>query len=140
MPISFLPLSPAFNKASSVDWASLAFRVQQWLIYYIQDQQMSHWKWGAEVFWTAFIAAFPTFPLGDWPSWDVRIPMVGSFIEKQVVAADFEETTRWANECTAEDLIKRRNELWEDFCKLVKVMYPFPIHYNDTLDVAVDLD
>lgn len=101
---------------------------------------MSHWKWGAEVFWTAFIAAFPTFPLGDWPSWDVRIPMVGSFIEKQVVAADFEETTRWANECTAEDLIKRRNELWEDFCKLVKVMYPFPIHYNDTLDVAVDSD
>ena len=88
----------------------------------------------------AFIAAFLTFPLGDWPSWDVQIPMVGSFIKKQVVAADFEETTQWVNKCTAEDLIKRCDELWEDFCKLVKVMYPFPIHYNDTLDVAVDSD
>jgi hypothetical protein len=135
IPISFLPLSPTFNKASTVAWETLAFRVQHWLIYYIRDQQLPHWKWGNEVFWTAFIAAFPTFPLGDWPPWDVRIPMAGAFINKQVVAADFDEITQRANECTAEDLIKRREELWEEFCKLVKVMYPFPIHYDDTPDI-----
>ena len=138
VPISFLPLSPAFNKASTVAWASLAFRVQQWLVYYIRDQHLPHWKWGAEVFWTAFIAAFPSFPLGDWPPWDVRIPMAGTFIEKQVVAADFDEVSRRASECTAEDLIKRREELWEDFCELVKLMYPFPIHYNDSPDEDVN--
>ena len=90
------------------------------------------------MFWTAFIAAFPSFPLGDWPPWDVRIPMAGDFIEKQVVAADFEEVSRRASECTAKDLIKRREELWEDFCKLVKLMYPFPIRYNDTPDEDIN--
>ena len=64
--------------------------------------------------------------------------MAGDFIEKQVVAADFEEVSRRASECTAEDLIKRRKELWEDFCKLVKLMYPFPIRYNDTPDEDIN--
>ena len=64
--------------------------------------------------------------------------MAGDFIEKQVVAADFEEVSWRASECTAEDLIKRREELWEDFCKLVKLMYPFPIHYNDTPDEDIN--
>jgi hypothetical protein len=96
---------------------------------------MPHWKWGTKVFWTTFIAVFPTFPLGDWPPWDVQILMVGTFVEKQVIAADFDEITQQVNECTTEDLVKHREELWEDFCKLVKVMYPFPIHYDDTLDI-----
>ena len=63
------------------------------------------------MFWTAFIAAFPSFPLGDWPPWDVRIPMAGALIEKQVVTADFDEVARQASKCTAEDLIKRHEEL-----------------------------
>ncbi|KAH9015520.1 hypothetical protein EDB85DRAFT_2211073 [Lactarius pseudohatsudake] len=130
VPISFLPLSPTFDKASAVAWTSLASRIQQWLVYYIQDQHLPHWKWGAEVFWTAFVAAFPSFPLGNWPLWDVRIPLAGAFIEKQVVATDFEEISRRAGECTSEDLIRRREELWEDFCEIVKLMYPFPILYD----------
>ncbi|KAH8979511.1 hypothetical protein EDB92DRAFT_1820958 [Lactarius akahatsu] len=100
----------------------------QWLIYYIQDQHLPHWKWGAEVFWTAFIATFPSFPLGNWPHWDVRIPFAGAFIEKRMV--DFEEISQRASENTGDDLIRHCEKLWEDFCEIVKLMYPFPIHYN----------
>lgn len=128
IPISFLPLAPAFDKASTKAWVTLASRIQNWLIFYIQDQHLAHWKWGSEVFWIAFVAAFPSFPLGEWPLWDVRIPLAGAFIEKQVLPNNFEEAARQASELTSEeDLIKRREELWEDFCKVVKVIYPFPI-------------
>ncbi|KAI9430279.1 hypothetical protein H4582DRAFT_1824482, partial [Lactarius indigo] len=130
VPISFLPLSPTFDKASAMAWASLAFQIQKWLVYYIQDQHLLHWKWGTEVFWTAFVTTFPSFPFGNWPLWDVRIPFAGAFIEKQVVAPDFEEISWQASECTSEDLIKCHKELWEDFCEIVKLMYPFPIHHN----------
>jgi hypothetical protein len=88
---------------------------------------MPHWKWGVEVFWAAFIAAFPSFPLGEWPLWDSRIPMAGPFIENQLVANDFEETTRKEAELTSDDLMKRREELWELFCTIVQVLYPYPI-------------
>ncbi|KAH8993097.1 hypothetical protein EDB83DRAFT_2478248 [Lactarius deliciosus] len=121
VPISFLPLAPAFDKSSTVAWVTLASRVQSWLTFYIQDQDLLHWKWGAEVFWIAFIAAFPSFPLGEWPLWD-----------RQVVPNDFEETVQRSSERTSEeDLSKRREELWRDFCKVVKVMYPFPIHDDE---------
>jgi hypothetical protein len=54
--------------------------------------------------------------------------LAGAFIEKQVLPNNFEEAARQASELTSEeDLIKRREELWEDFCKVVKVIYPFPI-------------
>ncbi|EGN99246.1 hypothetical protein SERLA73DRAFT_73784 [Serpula lacrymans var. lacrymans S7.3] len=53
IPISFLPLSPSFP--------------------YI-------WNWGLDVFLIAFVSAYPTFPQGDWPAWDSRIPLEGRFI------------------------------------------------------------
>ncbi|KAF8272788.1 hypothetical protein EI94DRAFT_1437215, partial [Lactarius quietus] len=62
-------------------WVTLASQIQNWLTFYIQDQHLLHWKWGAEVFWIAFITAFPSFPLGDWPLWDVQIPLASAFIE-----------------------------------------------------------
>ncbi|KAF8266575.1 hypothetical protein EI94DRAFT_1732816 [Lactarius quietus] len=83
IPILFLPLTSAFDTSSTKAWVTLASQVQNWLIFYIQDQHLPHWKWGAEVFWIAFVATFPSFPLGDWPLWDMRIPLAGAFIENQ---------------------------------------------------------
>ena len=77
----------------------------------------------------AFFAAFPSFPLGDWPLWDVRIPLAGAFVEKQIAPHNFEER---ASEHTIEDLLRHREELWEDFCTVVKIVYPFPIFYCET--------
>ncbi|KAH8991021.1 hypothetical protein EDB92DRAFT_1781735, partial [Lactarius akahatsu] len=86
-------------------------------------QHTSHWKWGVKVFWMAYLAAYPYFPLGEWPHWDTRIPMAGPFIESQLLARDFEEFTRKAGESTSEDLMKQRDELWEEFCTVVQVLY-----------------
>ncbi|KAF8256789.1 hypothetical protein EI94DRAFT_1762787 [Lactarius quietus] len=125
--VPFLPLTPNFNKTSTEAWSTLASKIQQWLIFCIRDQELPHWKWGVEVFWVAFVAAFPSFPLGDWPLWDSRIPMAGQFIESKLVANDFEETTQKTVELTGEDLVKRREELWEEFCTIVQFLYPYPI-------------
>jgi hypothetical protein len=131
IPISFLPLAPAFDKASTKAWATLASRIQDWLIFYIHDEHLPHWKWGAEVFWIAFVAAFPSFPLGDWALWDARIPFVGTFIEKQIGPPRFEEALPQAGEYAVEDLLKRREELWDEFIKVVKIRYPFPVRHCD---------
>ncbi|KAF8257537.1 hypothetical protein EI94DRAFT_1817542 [Lactarius quietus] len=133
IPISFLPLSPTFNKTSAEAWSSLSSQIQQWLIFCLQDEGTPHWEWGVEVFWVAFITAFPSFPLGEWPLWDSRIPMTGPFIERQLVANDFKETTWKAVKLTSEDLMmKRHEELWEEFCTIVKVLYPYHIQDVET--------
>ena len=128
IPMPFLPLPPTFNKTCAEAWSSLASQIQQWLIFCLRDEGTPHWKWGVDVFWVAFIAAYPSFPLGEWPLWDTRIPMAGPFIEKQLAANDFEETSRKAVELISEDMtMKRREELWEEFCAIVRVLYPYPI-------------
>ncbi|KAN0130629.1 hypothetical protein V8E53_011522 [Lactarius tabidus] len=81
---------------------------------------------------------FRLSPLGTGPPWDVQIPMAGAFINKQVVAADFNEITQRANECTAEDLIKHREELWEEF----SCLWPFFVtHQQESMsdDRATEL-
>jgi hypothetical protein len=108
---------------------TLASRIQDWLIFYIQDEHLLHWKWGAELFWIAFVAAFPSFPLGDWPVWDARIPLAGAFIEKQIAPHKFEQAVQQASERTGEDLLKLREGLWVDFYKVVKSRYPFSIRH-----------
>ena len=131
--MSFLPLSSTFDKTSAEAWLSLASQIQQWLIFCLRDEGTPHWKWGVEVFWVAFIAAHPSFPLGEWPLWDSRIPMAGLFIERQLVANDFKETTWRAVELISEDMtMKRREELWEEFCTIVRVLYPYPIQVVET--------
>ncbi|KAF8256942.1 hypothetical protein EI94DRAFT_1761786 [Lactarius quietus] len=125
--VQFLPLTPNFNKTSAEAWSSLASKIQQWLIFCIQDQELPYWKWGVEVFWVAFIAAFPIFPLRDWPLWDLQIPMAGPFIESKLDENNFKETTQKVVELTGEDLLKRREELWEEFCTIVQILYPYPI-------------
>ena len=132
----FLPLASAFNKSSDEAWSSLASQIQRWLIFCIRDQDAPHWKWGVEVFWTAFLAAFPQFPFGDWPVWDVRIPMAGPFLESQLAINNFEETTRKAAGQTSEDLMRRREELWEKFCAVVQVLYPYPIQAAEAEDLV----
>jgi hypothetical protein len=46
--------------------------------------------------------------------------MAGPFIKRQVVANDFEDTTRKAAKLTSEDtMTKQCKELWEEFCTIV---------------------
>ncbi|KAI9058803.1 hypothetical protein FKP32DRAFT_1597129 [Trametes sanguinea] len=80
MPITFLPIAPGFDFRHSQDWAQLADRVADWLIAVVDDPRSRVWRWGREVFWIAFVGAYPRFPGGEWPNWPCKISLDGAFI------------------------------------------------------------
>jgi len=53
-------------------------------MYLVQSQDsegtLPHQILVREFFWMSFVAAFPLFPFGNWPNWDPRISLQGSFI------------------------------------------------------------
>ena len=53
--------------------------IQRWLASVSDSTQQ--WAWGCDIFWLAFIAANPEFPLGRWPIWNLKITPSGPFIE-----------------------------------------------------------
>lgn len=44
-----------------------------------------------ELFWTAFISAFPESPSGNWPRWNTLIAMEGDFISRWFLSDEDEE-------------------------------------------------
>ncbi|KAG2098945.1 uncharacterized protein F5147DRAFT_548334, partial [Suillus discolor] len=78
--ISFLPLPLSFDYINPADWQTVYRQIQEWLTTEV-DTESSLWTWGRDAFWLAFVAAYPSFPMGKWPMWDPRIPLEGSFIE-----------------------------------------------------------
>ncbi|KAF8345692.1 hypothetical protein F5887DRAFT_1158668 [Amanita rubescens] len=81
MDISFLPLPIGFDYQHDECWKVLVEQIAEWLVSTVADSSTPEWAWGQEAFWMAFIAAFPQFPAGEWPVWNPRIPMAGSFIQ-----------------------------------------------------------
>ncbi|KAG1855246.1 hypothetical protein F4604DRAFT_1590791 [Suillus subluteus] len=72
--IPFLPLPPTFNHFNRSDWQIVSQKIQEWLTSEV-DTKSSLWTWGRVAFWLAFVAAYPSFPTGQWPMWDPRIPL-----------------------------------------------------------------
>ena len=58
--------------------------------------------------------------------------MAGPFIERQLVANDFEETTWRVVELIGKDMMKQHKEVWEEFCTIIQVLYPYPIQVVET--------
>lgn len=75
----FSRLSPTFNNASRNEWGDVADRFQKWVV---GNEGHAEWDLGLELFWIAYVGAYPRFPSGEWPVWDVRIPMNGTFINR----------------------------------------------------------
>ena len=46
-----------------------------------------------KLFWMAFVAAFPTFPHGDWLLWDLLITIEGNFISSWVLGVSGEQNS-----------------------------------------------
>lgn len=68
----------------------------------------------------AFVAAFPSFPLGDWPVWDARISMEGNFISQWVedIGMDL---------CGPQRAGVIRQAIWEELKELVADFLLIPI-------------
>ncbi|KAI9572723.1 hypothetical protein HD554DRAFT_1989618, partial [Boletus coccyginus] len=77
--ISFLPLSSTFHCLNPRHWASLCSSIQRWLVSI--PNQSQHQTWGRDMFWLAYVVAYPNFPAGTWPIWDSRILPKGTFIK-----------------------------------------------------------
>lgn len=60
----------------------MAANIERWLILEVANIRSPDWTWGCEAFWMAFIAAYPDFPRGDWPSWNTQIAIEGPFMER----------------------------------------------------------
>ncbi|KAF8834897.1 hypothetical protein BDN67DRAFT_984988 [Paxillus ammoniavirescens] len=101
----FLPLPPRFNPDNGLQWQSLAKEIKYWLL---QDPAFDVTHPGyyflmREFFWMAFVAAYPTFPHGQWLCWDPQIPMHGCFISDWI--ADLDEATAAPMPATIHDSI-----------------------------------
>lgn len=118
--ITFLPLPPTFDYTRSDSWADLALQIQDWLINIVADTRAQQWIWGREIFWIAFMAAYPNFPQGPWLKWDSKISMDGSFIQGWMDKLGSNPESDGTDD---EDALME--ELWQEFYRVVSLCYPY---------------
>ncbi|KAG6376776.1 hypothetical protein JVT61DRAFT_1800 [Boletus reticuloceps] len=83
----FLPLHDGFDPNDMNEWKWLATTIQEYLL---ENRRLRTNFQGCnlfvcELFWMAFVAAYPTFSHGAWPFWDSQITMEGDFVSRWVV-------------------------------------------------------
>jgi hypothetical protein len=132
-----LPLPRDFDFAQEKSWVALAERIQNWLLDVVLDTHSQEWLWGREVFWIAFIAAYPLFPLGSWLMWNSKISLEGSFIQSWMdkmsvdgLEADSKDVVSLAEGLSVEALSIIREDLWEEFRCTVSLFYPHELISN----------
>lgn len=54
--------------------------VQRTLLGFAKDIDRNHSDLMQDFFWMVFVATYPSFPGGEWDTWDARINMDGTFI------------------------------------------------------------
>ncbi|KIK80277.1 hypothetical protein PAXRUDRAFT_159096 [Paxillus rubicundulus Ve08.2h10] len=88
----FFPLPPTFNLSDRLSWQALIHQIQLHLIQLednlTSEEHITKCLIVCEFFWMAFVAAFPSFPYGDWPDWNPRITMDGDFISYWISDTD----------------------------------------------------
>lgn len=132
MPITFLPLPLSFDRRSQRHWASISQRIADWLISVVADLFSNIWKWGREAFWISFVAAYPSFPNGEWPTWPTEISLEGAFISYWITHRQYRSHDREHNESG-----KREGE--EDGDGDGDVGYPVaPAQHQQDIPILVD--
>lgn len=121
--VNFLPLQ-SFDPVDCDCWASLAHKVEDWLTTVVVDTQTQEWAWGCELFWMAFVAAYPKFPQLPWPNWDPRIPIDGAFIQGRLQRVTGCGVEALDPEIVNEDVAVLRRDIWEQFRQSVCIYYP----------------
>ncbi|KIK36599.1 hypothetical protein CY34DRAFT_16279 [Suillus luteus UH-Slu-Lm8-n1] len=129
--IPFLPLPPTFNYFNRTDWQMVSQKIQEWLTTEV-DTRSSLWTWGRDTFWLAFVAAYPSFPSGQWPMWDPRIPLEGEFIEQWLAQSGGDSV----GEDSALNEALSVSDIWDDFCKHVALFYPLSLLSSGQTDAT----
>ncbi|KAH0825733.1 hypothetical protein J3R83DRAFT_9940, partial [Lanmaoa asiatica] len=72
-----------------------------------------------DTFWLAFVGAHPTFPHGNWPLWDARIPLEGPFIEHWLLIS--------AQVQSGPNNLYILQQIWSEFQSHVALFFPYPL-------------
>lgn len=76
----FLPRH--FNPLTDLSWTQLLSHIEQWLVALPSGPAHHLWSWGIDLFWVAYVANSPSFPLGNpWPTWNHVIPFRSLFLD-----------------------------------------------------------
>ncbi|KAF8438189.1 hypothetical protein L210DRAFT_3545668 [Boletus edulis BED1] len=78
----FLPLPSFFDPTDTCQWQQLTKQIEHCLVVdpLLDSKNPECYRFMRELFWMAFIAAYPDFPRGKWLRWNALIPMEGDFI------------------------------------------------------------
>ncbi|KAI9566491.1 hypothetical protein HD554DRAFT_2025505 [Boletus coccyginus] len=76
----FFPLRRCFDHQNEQHWHCLLDEVQRTLLGFAKDIDRNHSDLMQDFFWMVFVATYPSFPGGEWDTWDARINMDGTFI------------------------------------------------------------
>ena len=76
-----------------------------------------------EFFWMAYMAVCPTFPFGDWPNWDPRIPLEGNFVSCWMAQLDLPYAIVRYEHLS----VDAHQLIWEKFTGLVHCSFPPPL-------------
>ncbi|KAJ3485680.1 hypothetical protein NLI96_g4775 [Meripilus lineatus] len=129
---TFLPLPSRFGFTRQEPWQDLAEGISSWLTQVVVHRFSPFWKYGAELFWMAYVAAHPFFPgrpgagVPSWPEWDARILFQGDFVDEWLLR--LEDTG--VHECegsTCRSCQVLRRYIWGRFVAFVQNVYQEPI-------------
>ncbi|KAF8341171.1 hypothetical protein F5887DRAFT_888031 [Amanita rubescens] len=123
VPITFLPLPSTFNHRDTASWAILVNQISMWLVDTVRSPRYQEWGWGVEAFWMAFIAAYPSFPDGVWPSWDTTIGADTRFFQQWLESGG---RAGWCHQNDIRDdcLLAFLDKIWSLFCQHTSLFYP----------------
>lgn len=89
----------------------------------VVDRDSAEWCWGGDIFWMAYVAAFPRFPSGRWELWDTRIKYGGKFLEGWLASGN-DHLCR-GDSCAF--CLETRIQLWRKFLGVVQLYCSGPI-------------
>lgn len=114
----FLPLPSNFEPSDISHWQRLTKAIETCLVAStgLENKRPEAYHVMRDLFWMAFVASFPTFPAGDWPVWDARIPMQGGFISSWVRREDEVAGTPFVQQA-----------IWGQFKTIVEHMLSIPV-------------
>ena len=118
----FLPLPSDFDPLDDKAWQTLLQKMESQLVQ-ILDSPGKRRTVMCEFFWMAYMAVHPTFPFGDWPNWDPRIPLEGNFVSYWMAQLDLP----YAIVCYEHLSVDARQLIWEKLTALVHRSFPPPL-------------
>ncbi|KAI9569760.1 hypothetical protein HD554DRAFT_2168935 [Boletus coccyginus] len=87
----FLPLSSLFEPTDAYQWVQLAKQIEECLVAdpLLESKHPDRYRLTRELFWMAFIAAYPEFPQGKWTRWNSMIAMEGEFMSRWMLKGGY---------------------------------------------------